>query len=139
MALFPDVTDERRCPGWQPTLHVFAGSVPLGHYLRCDVMGDVELRCSVFELPARCGLDFELVIADPPYTAADAARYGTAPISRVKAMAALAAVTRRGGHLAWLDTCWPMHSKREWLTVGRILVQRSTNHRVRVLTLFERQ
>lgn len=37
-----------------------------------------------------------------------------------------------------IDCVWPMHTKDQWVTVGRVLVQRSTNHRVRVLSLFER-
>ncbi len=143
MALFPDVTDPQthggyRGEGWLPTLHAFAGSVPPGHYVRCDLQGDVEARCSVLHLPQRFGRDFFLEIADPPYSPADAEKYGTPMVDRRRAIAALAQVAQRGGFLAWLDTCWPMHSKREWLTVGRILIQRSTNHRARVLTLFER-
>jgi hypothetical protein len=38
----------------------------------------------------------------------------------------------------WLDQVWPMHRKDEWRTVGRILLQRSTNHRVRLVSIFER-
>jgi hypothetical protein len=33
---------------------------------------------------------------------------------------------------------WPMHRKDEWRTVGRIMLVRSTNHRVRCVTIFER-
>lgn len=143
MALFPDVTNPQayngyQGAGWLPTLHAFAGSVPAGHYIRCDVQGDVEERYSVLDLPKRHGRDFVLEIADPPYSALDAEKYKTPMIDRRRCLAALAEVAASGGHLAWLDTCWPMHSKTQWLTVGRIFVQRSTNHRVRVLSLFER-
>ena len=81
---------------------------------------------------------FPLVIADPPYSAEDAKRYGTPMVNRVKALDALAAVVPVGGHLVWLDTAWPMHSKQQWLTVGLIAIVRSTNHRVRLLSVFER-
>ncbi|MND07635.1 hypothetical protein D3C83_297470 [compost metagenome] len=54
-------------------------------------------------------------------------------------MAAIARVTIVGGHLVWLDTTWPMHRKAEWRTVGRITIVRSTNHRVRMISIFERQ
>jgi hypothetical protein len=57
----------------------------------------------------------------------------------MKATRALAGVLEPGGYLAWLDTSWPMHSKRELVTVGRIYIQRSTMHRTRVCTLFERK
>lgn len=143
MALFPDVTDPQthcryRGPGWLPTLHAFAGSVPPGHYIRCDVQGDVEARCSVLELPERYGRDFFLQFADPPYSGPDAEKYGTPMVDRRRCTAALAQVAQPGGFLCWLDTCWPMHSKRQWVTVGRIFVQRSTNHRVRLLSIFRR-
>lgn len=139
MALFPDRVDDVGLRGELTTLHVFSGSVPAGGYMRCDVRQEAELPVSVYDLPLVIGgLQFELVIADPPYSASDSEKYETKMIDRRRALAALADVTVPGGHLAWLDVCWPMHSKRQWLTVGRILVQRSTNHRARVLSIFER-
>lgn len=137
MALFPDAAAS--------VLHVFSGALPRGPYLRLDLVARVaddppEFCGSVYaaeELTRHVGA-FDLAAADPPYTAADAKRYGTGTVHRRLAIAALAPVVRPGGHLAWLDTCWPMHNKRQWLTVGRIMVQGSTNHRVRALTLFER-
>lgn len=107
---------------------------------------------------------FRLVAADPPYTPADADIYGTPMVNKRLALRALAAVTEPGGFVAWLDTCWPMHRRDEWETAGRLFVDevpaehavddtddipqletagrigvvRSTNHRVRLLTLFER-
>ena len=132
MALFPDVKypDER--------LHAFSGSLPKGDYVRCDSVQDAELRGRVEDLPRLTAGTFRLVLADPPYTKSDAEKYGTPPLNRRAALAALAEVTRSGGHLVWLDTVWPMHSKRDWRTVGRILLVRSTNHRVRLVSLFER-
>lgn len=133
MALFPDAGVS--------VLHVFSGSLPKSFlYTRCDLRQDAEIRCSVYDLPTMI-LDCRprLVVADPPYSKADAVQYGTPMINRGRALQALAQVTAPGGHLAWLDTCWPMHRKTEWATVGRILVQRSTNHRARVLSIFERR
>ncbi len=137
-ALFPDVPlfDEAR--GKLNTLHVFSGSLPEGMYVRCDTVQPAECACSVYDLsPSRDGC-YPLVIADPPYSAVDAQRYGTAMIDRRRALAALAAVTEPGGHLVWLDQVWPMHRKADWRTVGRITVVRSTNHRVRLASIFER-
>jgi hypothetical protein len=131
MALFPDAAAEH-------TLHVFSGSLPAGPYLRCDVKEDAEYPCSVYDLPQRVLPLFDLVLADPPYSAVDAQRYGTPMVNRGKALRALAAITRPGGHCVWLDCTWPMHSKEQWLTVGRIPIIRSTNHRVRLCTIFER-
>jgi hypothetical protein len=108
---------------------------------------------------------FSLVCADPPYSEPDADRYGTKMPDRRRALAALAFVTAPGGFLVWLDCVWPMHRKDEWLTVGRVLLDevdeapddvdepspedswavagriglvRSTNHRVRLISIFER-
>ena len=137
MALFPDRQAEALIGGFLTTLHVFSGSLPPGDYLRCDLVQSAELRCSVYDLPARQER-FDLVLADPPYSVADAKHYGTGMVDRRRAMAALAQVTRVGGHLVWLDTCWPMHRKAEWRTVGRIALTRSTNHRIRDISIFER-
>lgn len=143
-ALFPDATAD-------PTkaLHVFGGSLPRSsHYTTVDINPDLDpdFCCSVYDLPDRINLAlgqrhgrFGLVLADPPYSAADAEKYGTAMVDRRRAIAALAQVTRVGGHLVWLDVCWPMHRKAEWRTVGRVTLIRSTNHRVRLISIFERQ
>lgn len=139
MALFPDVVPFDAKNGRLTILHAFSGSLPEGDYVRCDIQQAAEIRESVYSLdPARHGT-YDLVIADPPYSSADAEKYGTAMVDRRRAMAALARVTRVGGHLAWLDTVWPMHRKSAWRTVGRITIVRSTNHRVRLLSIFERQ
>lgn len=69
-------------------------------------------------------------LAHPEWTASH--------LYRGKATRALAEVVPVGGYMAWLDTVWPMHSKACWVTVGRITVIRSTNHRVRLCSIFER-
>ena len=135
MALFPDATPTT-------TLHVFSGSLAAGPYTRCDLMQPAEFSCDVVDLPAvmraaRHPLQ-QLVIADPPYSAEDAVHYGTKMVNRRLAMAALSEITAVSGYLVWLDTVWPMHRKDQWRTAGRILIQRSTNHRARVCTIFER-
>ena len=137
-ALFPDVSTES-VGGRFETIHAFSGSLPVGAYDRCDLVQPAEFACDVRDLPNQTSHRWRLVVADPPYSAVDAKKYGTPMVNRRAAIAALAQVTSEGAHLVWLDTCWPIHSKREWVTVGRILVQRSTNHRARVLTIFRRQ
>src|ERR1051326_2784950 len=133
MALFPDVEG-------QDILHVFSGALPPGDYTRVDVnpllkpdvVGDVYDVATLF--PDR---KFFLQIADPPYSDDDAVNYGTVMVDRYRVTQALAAVAPVGGYLAWLDCVWPMHTKTQWVTVGRIYLQRATNHRVRVLSLFQ--
>lgn len=146
MSLFPDADEGRFVGRYRPAqriLHVFSGSLPQSDlYLRVDSNPEREPDSvlSAYDLPGAFAHDqFRLVVADPPYSAADAERYGTPMVNRRKALAAIAGVVPPGGHLAWLDTVWPMHRKAEWRTCGRITVIRSTNHRVRLLTLFERQ
>lgn len=134
-ALFPDI------PVRETTvLHVFSGSLPKGPYLRCDLRQPADFRCDVLDLPQHAGdLRWPLLLADPPYGAKDAQQYGTPMISRLRVTRALAQVAPPGGFLVWLDTCWPQHRADEWRTVGRITLIRSTNHRVRLISIFERQ
>lgn len=137
MCLFPDVVSTGQD---SDILHVFSGSLPPGPYKRCDMRQPAEIRASVYDLPnIILNSPPRLVLADPPYSAADAKKYGTPMVDRRRALAAIATVTQPGGHLVWLDCVWPMFSKRDWRTVGRITLIRSTNHRVRLVSIFERQ
>lgn len=134
LALFPDAHED--------LLHVFSGSLPAGNYTRCDVnpANGSELVCDVLELPnVVTHAGWKLILADPPYSEDDAKKYQTPMIDRGRVTRALAGVTQPGGHLVWLDTVWPMFTKELWRTVGRICLVRSTNHRVRLVSIFERQ
>lgn len=132
LALFPDA---RRI------LHAFAGCVAPGPWLRVDISHArrpaPDLVADVTALPLADGI-FDLVLADPPYSREDAARYGTSMVNRPKALRELARVTRPGGTLVWLDTQVPMFAKRDWHWWGAVTIIRSTNHRVREATFFER-
>lgn len=132
--LFPDLWSRR-------VLHAFSGSLPKSTWhVRLDLnparQPDVVGNVTAPPFPPE---SFDLVLADPPYSKADAEAYGTPMIDRRLATTGLATVTKPGGFLVWLDTCWPMHRKDEWRTVGRICLIRSTNHRVRLVSIFERQ
>jgi hypothetical protein len=135
MAMYPDAGK---------TLHVFSGSLPSSpDYVTVDCRADVgaDLVGSVYDIERLVGGPghlFNLLTADPPYSDSDAERYGSPMIDRRRVTEALADVAAPGAHLVWLDTCWPMHSKAHWVTVGRIMLQRSTNHRVRAVTILER-
>ena len=132
MSLFPDVLPGR-------LLHAYSGAIPQSdNYDRCDMKQDAEYKCNVNDLPSKVDKMYDLVLADPPYSAKDAEEYETPGVNRGIATRALAEIVEPGGFLAWLDTTWPMHTKTQWLTVGRIFIQRSTNHRVRLLSLFQR-
>lgn len=154
MALFPEVAPAG-------TLHVFSGGLPAGDYVRLDrnpllnpdVLGDVYDAPAIF--PSH---RFGLIVADPPYSIYDAAKYqalcdgtldikfatgrrrdiDTPGIDQLRTTNALAQVLHPGGILAWLDTTWPMHSKESLVTVGRISLIGSTMHRFRGVSLLER-
>lgn len=132
-ALFPEI--EQR-----DVLHVFNGSLPKGEYTRLDINPacQPELVGSVYDVAQLTSRSFRLIVADPSYSAADAKRYGTKSIDRGKATRALAQVVKPGGHLVWLDTAWPMYRKELWRYYGAIEIRRSTNQRLRGVSLFER-
>lgn len=133
-AVFPEIAAHE-------TLHVFSGSLPAGEYTRLDINPacDPELVGSVYDIKKLTARKFGLVIADPPYSAEDAKQYGTAGVDRGKATRAIADVVVRGGQLVWLDTTWPMYRKDLWHYYGAIELRRSTNQRLRGVSLFERK
>lgn len=133
-ALFPEIPPSE-------ILHAFSGSLPPGPYTRLDLNPALEpdLVGNVYDVATLTTKRFQLVIADPQYSAADGEKYGTPPLNRGRATHALAQVTTPGGHLVWLDTTWPMHRKTDWHYYGAIELRRSTNHRLRGVSLFERK
>lgn len=137
-ALFPDhpIMPNMLPLGRGRVLHAFSGSLGPGPYDRCDINQPAEHQCDVVQLPD--GLDYSLVVADTPYSKADSKKYKSPPPNRRDTLRALARVTVPDGLLCWLDTQWPIHSKKRWTTVGRIYIQRSTNHRIRLLSIFHR-
>lgn len=135
-AIVPDVADGR-------VLHLCAGSVSSDSAIRgvrLDIRQSVgpDVAGDAGQLPFSEGL-FDLVLADLPYSQADAARYDTPMPNRRHVMSETARVTKAGGHLVWLDTVLPMFRKSEWRWWGAIGMWRSTNHRVRGVMCFERQ
>jgi len=130
-ALFPD----RR-----KVLHAFSGSLPPGPYVRLDLHAarSADVRGDVCA-PPFAEASFDMTYADPPYSAEDALRYDTPMVNRPAAIKSLARVTRPGGFLAWLDCVLPMYRKDTWTPAGRIAVVRSTSHRIRMVTIFQRR
>ena len=147
-------------------LHVFSGGLTkdaaemaaakgeaMAHELPLEVTGpfDIELvdlhgpeqgrhptwQGDLHAMPAEWNGRFDLVLADPPYSAADAEKYGTPMVNRGQVLRTLRRVTKKGGNLVWLDVVWPMHRKEDWHTWAQIGLVRSTNHRVRLVSMFE--
>lgn len=132
-ALFP----EKRC-----VLHLFAGKVDLAALPGDTVDINAELAPTYVDDAQRLERvpveKYDLVLADPPYSVEDAERYQTTMVKRNAVMAALGARLQPGAHVAWLDQVLPMYRKDQFAIVGVIGMVKSTNHRFRVLTLFER-
>lgn len=81
---------------------------------------------------------FDLILADPPYSVEDAEHYKTTMVKRNKVMDALSRC-ETGTHVVWLDQVLPMYRKADWSMQAVIGMVKSTNHRFRVVTIFERK
>lgn len=131
-ALFPDKPR---------ALHLFAGRVDLetfpGSTVDCDIDLDPDFVDDAETLTDTPVADFDLVLADPPYSVEDAVHYGSPMVNRNKVMKALTQL-KPGAHVVWLDQVRPMYSKKDWSVVADIGMVKSTNHRYRVVTIFER-
>lgn len=134
MTLFPDVVEHSEI------LHLFSGVVTdpgvkfdINPDLNPDIVGDAHQLASYF--PAN---HFQLILADPDYTKEDAAHHGTPLINRNKVVKECVKILKPMGFLCWLDQVWPMFSKAKLALIGVIGIIRSTNHRVRVLFMFQK-
>ena len=124
-------------------LHVFSGrvdqsempgdTVDLNEALAPTFIDDAQ---SLANVPVE---NYDLVLADPPYSVEDAEHYQTSMVKRNKVMAALGGRARPGTHVVWLDQVLPMYRKDQWRVIGVIGMSKSTNHRFRVTTIFERR
>jgi hypothetical protein len=81
--------------------------------------------------------NYDLILADPPYSVEDAERYQTTMVKRNTVMRALQRASA-GTHIVWLDQVLPMYRK-DIFAIGAVIgMVKSTNHRFRVVTVFER-
>lgn len=132
-ALFPDK---------QKVLHLFSGkvdteafpgwTVDINPELKPDYVANAE---RMFNVPLQ---DFDLIMADPPYSVEDCDHYGTPMVNRNKVIEHLAGSTEAGTHVVWLDQVLPMYNKTCFKVCARIGMSKSTNHRFRVITIFEK-
>lgn len=132
-ALFPDK---------RKVLHLFSGMVDVSAFPgdRVDInpalaptyVDDAQsLQCVPLE-------EYDLVLADPPYSVEDAERYRTTMIKRNKVMKALERLPA-GAHVVWLDQVLPMYRKNRFDQEAVIGMWKSTNHRFRGITIFRRR
>lgn len=144
-ALFPDKVR---------TLHLFSGHVDLVAFPGDTVDSNADLSPTfvddaqtLLSVPLE---DYDLVLADPAYSAEDSLHYGTPMINRTKVVRALARC-RPGTHVVWLDQVLPMYRKdtlsleaeiglaSSFIEEADIGMCKSTNHRFRVVTIFCRR
>ena len=132
-ALFPDK---------QRVLHLFSGrvdksvipgdTVDVNPDLSPDYLDDAQ---TLERVPLE---EYDLVLADPPYSVEDCERYQTTMVKRNKVMSALGARLTPGCHVVWLDQVLPMYRKDQFCLEAVIGMVKSTNHRFRVVTVFQR-
>ncbi len=132
-ALFPD---KRRA------LHLFSGRVDLAALPGNTVDINAELAPTFVDDAQRLETvpleDYDLVLADPPYSTEDAEHYGCSMIRRNLVMRALQRLPA-GAHVVWLDQVLPMYRKAAFSLEAVIGMVKSTNHRFRVITIFRRR
>jgi len=131
-ALFPDK---------QRILHLFSGKVDRT-VLPGDTVDINETLQPTFVDDAqrleRVPLEnYDMICADPPYSVEDCDHYQTTMVKRNVVMKSLERV-RPGTHVVWLDQVLPMYRKDHWKINAVIGMVKSTNHRFRVVTVFER-
>ena len=132
-ALFPD---KKR------VLHLFSGRVDITEMPGDTVDINPELSPTYLDdaqTLTRVPLeDYDFVMADPPYSVEDCEHYKTTMVKRNKVMAALGVRLTPGCHVVWLDQVLPMYRKDQFRLAAVIGVVKSTNHRFRVVTIFEK-
>ena len=132
-ALFPD---RKR------VLHVFSGKVDLGAMpgdtVDCNTDMNPSWIADAHDLSGVPLHEYDLVLADPPYSVEDAERYQTTMVKRNVVMRSLAKGMVPGARVVWLDQVLPMYRKDQWYVEAIIGMVKSTNHRFRVTTVFKR-
>ena len=124
-------------------LHLFSGkvdktvlpgkTVDINPDMQPDYLDDAQ---TLLNVPLE---EFDLVVADPPYSVEDCEHYQTTMIKRNKVMKALGSRLKSGTHVVWLDQVLPMYRKDEFELEAVIGMVKSTNHRFRVVTIFRRK
>tara|TARA_R110002153_G_scaffold93606_1_gene226303 strand:+ start:66 stop:620 length:555 start_codon:yes stop_codon:yes gene_type:complete len=119
------------------TLHLFSGSLPDSHdYDKVDYNTGLDAETFSQVIPHNI---YELILADPPYSVEDCDRYGCCMVKRNLVFREAYNVLKQGGILIWLDQVLPQYRKTEFDIIGRIGMVKSTNHRFRVITIFQKK
>ena len=129
-------------PEKRKTLHLFSGKVDLEAFPGDTVDINPSLDPTYIDdaqtlrgVPLE---NYDLVLADPPYSVEDCEHYGTTMVKRNLVMQALQRLTS-GAHVVWLDQVFPMFKKDSFAIDAVIGMYKSTNHRIRGITIFRRR
>ena len=126
----------------EKVLHLFSGSLPVGNYTRVDMDPSLspDVVCKSEELHTHLPLNsFDIVFADPPYSKADSEiGYKSNYPNKKQTLHSVHKILKPNGLLFWLDTALPMYRKTEYNLVGVITIIISTNHRVRLVSVFQK-
>jgi hypothetical protein len=130
-------------PDRQRVLHLFSGKVELDKMPGDTVDLNPEMTPTFLDdaqtlehVPVE---NYDLIVADPPYSESDAMRYGSTMVKRNRVVKALASRMTLGARLVWLDQVLPMYANRYFEIEAVIGIVKSTNHRFRVVTIFLRR
>jgi hypothetical protein len=119
------------------TLHLFSGSLPDSNdYDKIDYNTGFDAETFSEIIPHNT---YELILADPPYSVEDCNHYGCCMVKRNKVFNECYKVLKEKGILIWLDQVLPQYKKDHFKIIGRIGMVKSTNHRFRVVTIFEKK
>lgn len=129
-------------PDKQNVLHLFSGhvdrsiipgkTVDITPELSPDYLDDAQ---TLTKVPVE---EFDLVMADPPYSVEDCDHYKTTMIKRNVVMRTLGERLKEGSHVVWLDQVLPMFRKDQFAIDAVIGMVKSTNHRFRVIVIFRK-
>ena len=81
---------------------------------------------------------YDLILADPPYSVEDCDHYKCSMVKRNLVFKECYKIMEKGGFLIWLDQILPQYRKIEFKVIARIGMVKSTNHRFRVITIFQK-
>lgn len=123
-------------------LHLFSGSLEAGNYVRIDMNPDMnpDIVCKSEEIHKHIEPNsIDIIFADPPYskTDSDIGYNGYYP-NKKQTLHSCYNVLKPNGIIVWLDTMLPMFKKTEFEIIGTITIIISTNHRVRLVTIFKK-
>lgn len=132
------------------TVHLFAGHVPPGEWLRVDIFDRLGTPDSNFvqadigdgghapRMESKRFANRKLFLADPPYHEKDCRVYGCSPIDRRRCLSEIARVAERGAYLVWLDTYEPLTRKEEWTWIGFFALRVCNSHQLRGVWIYQR-